>query len=266
MITSFRIFESEYDEIRYSLYDDNSMIADNLSFQEAIEKAGQEYFSTKKIYVMLDDFSNFIDWITEWNEIHPDKLINQEEVLQYDEEELMETEELKKVAIEPITAFQALEYGDLEILYQWLKTNPNLDEMIGDELPICMAITYAKDDMTAYNAIMALNYNNADINKSDKTNKTALHYACYGLLIRTIELLIDFGMDIKTSGSMLPYLLVVGIAYSELSEYDRRQNLGNMNVIISMLLEEGASFNEKLESGKTIEEYYKDTGIEELLG
>jgi hypothetical protein len=278
MITSFKIFESEFDGMKYSLFDDNSSIADNLGFEEAIEKAGLDYFNYKKIYVMLDEYSNFIDWISEWNEMHPNQTINQAEVYQYDEEQVMEEEtpvvsdiqptppvEIKEIGIDPKLAFQELENGNVRMLYDWLKTNPNVDEFIDDELPICLAIIHAADDRTAYNAILGLLDHMVDVNGVDKTKKTALHYACNGLLKRTIELLLDYGAEVKTEESPIPYLAIVGLAYSELSLFKKEDLYDDVQDIIGLLLEEGASFKEKFEGGLTISEYYEKLGIKEFV-
>lgn len=260
MITSFRIFESEFDGITYSLYDDNSLVTDSLAFSDAIERAGAEYFKSGKIYVMLDDYSNFIDWISEWNGMHPEKPINQEEVYKYDEEQIME--QMQDIVINPMTAFKALENGDLSMLKNWLETKPSVDDFIENELPICLAIIHSKDDVTAYNAISELLEHFVDVNAKDKTNKTALHYACNGLLVKTIELLLDYEASVATENSPLPYLAVVGLAFSQSTDKSKEESVKK---IISLLKEDGASFEEKLKSGETIAEYFTKLQLGHLV-
>lgn len=260
MITSFRVFESEFEELLYSLYDDNSIVGENLKFTEAIERAGQEYFKSKKILVMLDDYSNFIDWISEWNEMHPEQAINQDEVYHYDEEQVME--QMQDVVIDAMTAFKSLETGNLTILKEWLETKPSVDDFIGNELPICLAVIHAKDDKTAYDAITELMEHFVDINAKDKTGKTVLHYACNGLLLKTIELLLDYEANVQTGNSPIPYLAVVGLAYSQSSDKSQDEKVKQ---IIKLLMEDGASFDEKMKDGRSIAEYFTSLNLGHLL-
>ncbi len=101
-----------------------------------------------------------------------------------------------------------------------------------------------------------------DINAKDKTGKTVLHYACNGLLLKTIELLLDYEANVQTENSPIPYLAVVGLAYSQSSDKSQDEKVKQ---IIKLLMEDGASFDEKMKDGRSIAEYFTSLNLGHLL-